>query len=500
MAAKTLMVQGTGSSVGKSMLVTALCRLFHLEGARVAPFKTQNMSNNSAIAKEGGEIGRAQAEQARACGLRPSVDMNPILLKPQSDRRSQVLLIGRPIASVSARGYHRLKPRVVPEARAALDRLRAGFELVILEGAGSPAEINLRRFDIVNMTAASWAQAPVLLVADIDKGGVFASLIGTMELLTEEERRRVKGFVINKFRGDVSILKPGLVELERRTGVPVLGVIPHLSDLRLAQEDSALLETSRSAGGGGKVLVEVLRLPRISNHTDFETLSREPGVSLRYVDQPQANRFPDLLIIPGTKSTMADLRELRRRGLDRYVLRCAAAGAQVAGICGGYQMLGRKLFDPAGAESARRREDGLGLLAVDTRFSSTKATFEVRGTHNPSGADIRGYEIHMGRTTRRGGDALLKIVERQGRRVRDEDGSASLDGNVWGTYVHGLFDSAPFRRQLLKGLRRAKGLSPLAAKSGDQGERALDALARVVGRNLDMKRLRTIVRQGLQAA
>lgn len=491
------MVQGTGSSVGKSMLVTALCRIFRRQGVRVAPFKSQNMSNNSAIAKEGGEIGRAQAEQARACGLRPSVDMNPVLLKPQSDRRSQVVVLGRAIATTSARGYHRLKSRVASQARAALDRLMSEFELLILEGAGSPAEINLRRFDIVNMTAAGWARAPVLLVADIDRGGVFAALVGTMELLNEEERRRVKGFVINKFRGDISILKPGLEELERRTGVPVLGVIPHLGHLKLAQEDSAMLGATRSTGGAGKVLVEVIRLPRISNHTDFEALAREPGVSLRYVDRPEANRFPDLLILPGTKSTMADLRELRRRGLDRYVLRCAAAGAQVAGICGGYQMLGHKLFDPAGAESARRREDGLGLLPVDTRFSSTKATFEVRAHHLPSGVAVRGYEIHMGRTTRRNGDPLFSIVERQGRRVRDEDGSSASSGNVWGTYVHGLFESAGFRRHLLAGLRRTKGLPSSSSSPVEHEEKALDALVMTVRRHLDMRRLRAIVRAGL---
>lgn len=490
------MVQGTGSSVGKSMLVTALCRLFYIEGVRVAPFKTQNMSNNSAIAKEGGEIGRAQAEQARACGLRPSVDMNPILLKPQSDRRSQVVVLGRPIATASAKAYHRLKPRVTPQARAALDRLLSEFELVILEGAGSPAEINLRRFDIVNMTAAEWARAPVLLVADIDKGGVFASLVGTMELLTAEERARVKGFVINKFRGDVSILKPGLDELERRTGVPVLGVIPHIADLKLAQEDSALLEASRPRRDAAKVLVEVLRLPRISNHTDFEVLAREPGVSLQYVDRPQPNHFPDLLIIPGTKSTMADLRELRLRGLDRYVVRCAAAGTQVAGICGGYQMLGRTLLDPAGVES-RRREDGLGLLPVDTRFSSTKETSEVRANHLPSGVSVRGYEIHMGRTTRRNGYPLLAIVERQGRRVRDEDGSSASSGNVWGTYVHGLFESAGFRRHIFAGLRRKKGLPSALSSASEHEEKALDALAMIVRRSLNIRRLRAIVQAGL---
>lgn len=497
MAARTLMVQGTGSSVGKSMLVTALCRLFYSEGVRVAPFKTQNMSNNSAIAREGGEIGRAQAEQARACGLRPSVDMNPVLLKPQSDRRSQVVVLGRSIATASAKAYHRLKPRVAPQARAALGRLLSGFDLVILEGAGSPAEINLRRFDIVNMAAAEWARAPVLLVADIDKGGVFASLVGTMELLTVEERARVKGFVINKFRGDVSILKPGLDELERRTGVPVLGVIPHIADLKLAQEDSALLEAARPGRDAAKVLVEVLRLPRISNHTDFEVLAREPGVSLRYVDRARPNHFPDLLIIPGTKSTMADLRELRLRGLDRYVVRCAAAGTQVAGICGGYQMLGRALLDPAGVESRRRREDGLGLLPVDTRFSSTKATFEVRAKHLPSGVAVRGYEIHTGRTTRLSGEPLLAIVERQGRRVRDEDGSSASSGNVWGTYVHGLFESAGFRRHLFAGLRRAKGLPSASSSPSEHEEKALDALALTVRRHLDMRRLRAIVRAGL---
>lgn len=491
MPGKVIMVQGTGSYVGKSVLATALCRIFKQDGLRVAPFKAQNMANNSYVTKDGGEIGRAQAVQAEACELEPSVLMNPVLLKPTTDVGSQVLVMGKPRAMMQAVEYHAYKPKLLPQVAKALETLRSSHDVVVIEGAGSPAEINLRKADIVNMRIARLAKAPVILVGDIDKGGVFAQLVGTLELLSQEEKRLVCGFVINKFRGDKKILDPGLAFVERKSGKKVLGVIAYLKDCEVAEEDTIPLEKlSRQANGHGKVLVEVIRLPRISNSTDFEPLEREPDVSLRYIAAAPLNSLPDVLILPGSKSTIADLRFLRESGLARYVQKCARAGVEIMGICGGYQMLGRKIFDPKRVEAARCEAEGLGLLESVTVFSPKKLAAQVRAVHIGSGLEIEGYEIHMGCTQGNNGHrAVFKILERHGIPVDALDGASTAEGGVWGTYIHGVFDSPDFRRAFLNRLRTGKGLGPLApVQSGDRLA-GYDRLAAVVRASLDMKRL-----------
>src|SRR4051794_30171826 len=378
------MVQGTASHAGKSTLVTALCRILRQDGLRVAPFKAQNMALNSFVAAEGGEIGRSQALQAEAAGLDPSIDMNPILLKPEGDARSQVVVSGHPIGSMAAGEYQRRKLEFWPTVTAALDRLRNQFDVVVAEGAGSPAEINLKHADLTNMRIARYANAPVLLVGDIDRGGVFAALFGTLELLDPDERALVRGFAINKFRGDRAILAPGLDMLRERTGVPCLGVLPFLRGLDLPEEDSLGLEPTHTdspafADDEQAVDIAVVRLPRIANFDDFAPLQAEPGVRVRYVESGEALGQPDLAIIPGTKTTMADLAWLRESGLADALCRLAASGTPIVGICGGYQMLGRTILDPNGSESSVPSMLGLGLLPVDTVFEPVKRTVQVRG-------------------------------------------------------------------------------------------------------------------------
>jgi len=375
MTARVLMVQGTGSSAGKSLLVAGLCRLFRREGYRVAPFKAQNMALNSAATLDGREIGRAQAVQAEAAGIDPTVEMNPILLKPEEDSRCQVVVLGTPRETLRARDYYRRKGELWEAVTSSLASLRERYDLVLIEGAGSPAEVNLRDNDIVNMRVALHAEAPVLLVGDIDRGGVFASLVGTLDLLQPRERALVKGLVINKFRGDVSLLEPGLRFVEERSGVHVLGVVPYLRDLLISDEDSVVLEGVRP--GSGLLDVAVLRLPRIANFDDFDLLEAEPAVGLRYVADPLKLGRPDLLIIPGSKSTVADLDFLRESGLARAVLALVGSGTPVLGICGGYQMLGNRILDPEGVESGQVETAGLGLLPATTTFAAGKRTTRV---------------------------------------------------------------------------------------------------------------------------
>jgi adenosylcobyric acid synthase len=416
MTAKVLMVQGTSSSVGKSLLVAGLCRLLSQDGYRVAPFKAQNMALNAAVTEEGLEIGRATAVQAEAAGVEPSVDMNPILLKPEGDSRSQIVLMGRPLESLPAHAYYERKQEFWAAVSSALDRLREKYDIVVIEGAGSPAEINLRAGDLVNMRVALHAQAPVLLVGDIDRGGVFASLLGTLMLLTPEERALVKGLVINKFRGDVSLLGSGLQMLEERAGVPVLGVVPYLRDLLISEEDSAGLEAT--SGGSGLLDVAVIRTPRISNFDDFDLLAAEPAVSLRYVTDPMKLGRPDLVILPGSKGTVSDLRFLRETGLASAITALARTGTAILGICGGYQMMGEKILDPDGVESTVVETEGLGLLPAITTFAGEKRTVRVRATVNAgsgpfasaAGEEISAYEIHMGTTVHRG-QAVFQLCE-----------------------------------------------------------------------------------------
>jgi len=499
MTARTIMVQGTASSVGKSIVTAALCRLFHQEGLRVAPFKSQNMALNAFVTESGGEIGRAQAVQAEAARVVPTVDMNPILLKPEGDARSQVIVLGRSIGSLAAAEYHARKPELRDVVAGSLARLRAAHDVVVIEGAGSPAEINLKPRDIVNMFVAELADAPVLLVGDIDRGGVFAAFVGTMELLEPSERARIAAFVVNKFRGDRRLLEPGLDFLRERTGVPILGVLPYLQQLRVADEDSVSLDDRRRAvrAGAGEIEVAVVRLPRISNHDDFQPLEHEPGVVVRFVDDARDVDRADVVILPGTKSTTADLAWLERTGIGAAIVARARRSAFVVGICGGCQMLGIEIADPHRVESDAARAEGLALLRIKTEFSRDKRTTQLRAAAaGPSllargdGERIAGYEIHMGRIERLPGcRGVFAVTERNGRPDDDVDGALSEDGAVVGTMIHGIFENASVRRALLGALRAKRGLpvdaAPRApsppARAGDE----LDRLAAVVRENVD---------------
>lgn len=505
----TLMFQGTSSDVGKSVLTAALCRIFKQDGWKVAPFKSQNMSLNSYVTPDGKEIGRAQGMQADACGIAATTDMNPILLKPKQDMVSQVVVHGKPLRDYNFRAY---RENYLAEAevivRDALNRLRQRYDIVCIEGAGSPAEINLKDRDIVNMRLAGWADAPVVLVADIDRGGVFASIVGTMEILTPEERDRVKGFVINKFRGDVSLLQPGLDWLEQKTGKPVLGVIPYLRNLGLEDEDSASLDAKLSqqrhqAVSSTKLDIVVLRLPRISNFTDFDPLFAESDVSVRYVSSPEEWGKPDAVIIPGSKNTVEDLLFLRESYLAERVIAFAALGGHLIGICAGYQMLGRSLLDPDLVESDKPELAGLDLFPTETVFVGEKRTERIGGTTSMFMLDqaaveaptISGYEIHMGRTR------FLKPVIHPFRiRIHDapnepesyhDDGAISENGRIWGTYIHGILHNDELRRAWLNQIRVSKGWEPVpeAAHYQHLREEAFDRLAQHVREHLDMERI-----------
>ncbi|MCH8990021.1 MAG: cobyric acid synthase, partial [Chloroflexi bacterium] len=420
MAGQVLMVQGTASHVGKSVLVSAFCRIFHQDGFRVAPFKAQNMSNNSYVTAAGGEIGRAQAVQADAAGVEARVEMNPVLLKPEADHIAQVVVMGRPMLSAKAKDYFALKPQLWEAVHTSLDRLREDFDIVIAEGAGSPAEINLKANEIVNMRVARYANAPVLLCGDIDRGGVFAFLVGTLELLEPEEREIIKGFIINKFRGDPSLLTDGITWLEERTGIPVAGLIHFFRDIHIPEEDSVALDDVSATAAQSVLDVAVLQLPHIANFDDFDPLARHPGVGLRYVDSPAQLGRPDFVIIPGTKTTIPDLAWMNERGLSQAVKELHGSGAAVVGICGGYQMLGTKISDPDHIESSIAELDGLGLLPLSTVFQGSKETHRIKGTvieatgllAGASGMPVSGYEIHMGRTVGEGFAAPFRIEDR----------------------------------------------------------------------------------------
>ena len=488
------MVQGTASHVGKSVLVSALCRMFRQDGFRVAPFKAQNMSNNSYVTASGGEIGRAQAVQAEAAGVDARVEMNPVLLKPEADHTSQVVLMGRPILSAGSRDYYNLKPRLWESVSASLDTLRDEFDIVVIEGAGSPAEINLKATEIVNMRVALYAQAPVLLCADIDRGGVFAAIVGTLELLEPEERAIVRGFIINKFRGDVSLLTDGLTWLEERTGTPVVGVVNYYRDIHIPEEDSVALDLPPRHADGSHVLdIAVVQVPHISNFDDFDPLARESSVNLRYVNSPEQLGAPDVVVLPGTKTTIQDLAWMEERGLADAVRNAHRAGSAVIGICGGYQMLGTLIQDPDQVESSRTEIAGLGLLPQSTVFRGHKETHRVRGTvtqntgllSGAKGSPIQGYEIHMGRTFGNGvGPAsspafspAFSIQDRSDGGVAPStatDGALDSTGWVLGTYIHGLFQNSGLRQALLQALARRKGASLPASLSRESKARAMD--------------------------
>jgi adenosylcobyric acid synthase len=436
------MVQGTTSDAGKSALVTALCRLLRRHGVRVAPFKPQNMALNSAVTIDSGEIGRAQAVQAQAAGLAPHTDMNPVLLKPNTDIGAQVIIHGHAVASMDARGYHDFKAVALQAVLTSYRRLRAQYDVVIVEGAGSPAEINLRDRDIANMGFAEAVDCPVILVADIDRGGVFASLVGTLELLSASERARVQGFVINRFRGDSGLLQPGLDWLQTRTGKPVLGVLPYLHGLHLEAEDAIAQTTTHKPSADLRVVAPII--PRISNHTDCDPLRLHPQVDLRFIGADQPIPPADLVILPGSKSVRADLAWLRAQGWDDYLQRHLRYGGKLLGICGGFQMLGEAIHDPHGLEGDPGSSPGLGYLAFETELHPEKQLHRVRGRLQIDGAAISGYEIHAGVSD---GPALGRpLVRLPGR----DDGAMSSDGQILGSYLHGLFDDGAACASLLR--------------------------------------------------
>ena len=501
-----IMVQGTTSNAGKSVLAAALCRCLLQDGFRVAPFKAQNMSLNSFVTRDGLEMGRAQVTQAAACRLEPDARMNPVLLKPSSDTGSQVIVMGRPVANMNVRRYVDYKPEAARAARAAYDELSAGYEVMVLEGAGSPAEINLKADDIVNMAMARHARAHVLLAGDIDRGGVFAALVGTMELLTEAEQSLVAGYVLNKFRGDPSLLDPALAAVTRRTGRPFFGVVPWIHDLGLPEEDSVSFKERGTAGALGadrgtgrddSVDVAWLDLPHISNFTDMDALGLEPDVHLRVVRRARDLGRPDAVILPGSKNVAGDLDHLRASGLEAALLDLfRSGGVEVVGLCGGFQMLGLALADPLGLESSDGRTiRGMGLLPVTTELARDKTLRRVSGTHPDSGLAVAGYEIHHGRTRAEGGvRAAIRLEDgSEGGLVLDADPSSGR-GVVWGTYMHGVFDADAFRRRWLDGLRQRRGLQPLGGVTARYDlEPALNRLADVVRSHLDMPRLYSLL-------
>jgi adenosylcobyric acid synthase len=478
--AQTLMIQGTASSAGKSVITAALCRIFRQDGYRVAPFKAQNMALNSFVTREGGEIGRAQVVQAEAAGIEPTVDMNPVLLKPALGTGCQVIVMGKVFKTVTTENYSTLAPSLLKTVEEALNRLRAEYDIVVIEGAGNPAEINLKDRDIVNMRTAKMADAPVILVGDIDKGGVFASLVGTLELLDEGERRYVKGFIINKFRGDLELLKEGLDILEKRTGKPVLGVVPYFRNIRIAQEDSVYLDERPDSPGNEDLDIAVIRLPHISNYDDFDPFEEE-DCRVRYIAQHFEMGNPHLIILPGTKNTVSDLEYLRHSGLANSILQKAREGIPVVGICGGYQMLGQKILDPLGVDTV-------------TEFIPEKSTRQVKarvisGHGLLSGAErleLTGYEIHMGQTGSQENASAFRITDTPEGATDYGDGMLNESGTVLGTYLHGLFHNREFCRVFLNSLRRRWRLSEdeddITAEKTDE----YDKLAKLVRESLDI--------------
>lgn len=482
--AKYIMFQGTSSHVGKSILTTALCRIFFQQGLCVAPFKAQNMALNSFVTADGLEMGRAQVAQAEAANIPPSAEMNPVLLKPTGNSSSQVIINGKPVGVMSAAEYHQgYSLKAFDAVKDALKKISGEFEIVVIEGAGSPAEVNLRANDIVNMRVAKFLNAPVILVADIDRGGSLAAIVGTLELLEPDERELVKGLVINKFRGDVKLFLPAVEFLEKKTGKPVLGVVPYIEKIGIDDEDSVSLDEKIS--GGGEISVAVIRLNKLSNFTDFESLAGEPDVNLFYAKNPDELNNADLIILPGSKNTSEDLIFLRENNFAEKICDAAKKGTPVIGICGGFQMLGEKLFDPDKTESNHAELDGLKLLPIETTFSREKFTkqvtfsapeFEFAG-EKIFPENLEGYEIHSGVTTNSDGKKII------------------ASKNVLGTYVHGIFDNDNFRRQILNVVRRRKNLPPLEVTRNVKAEKQknYERLAKIVRENLNMELLEKIM-------
>lgn len=498
------MVQGTMSNAGKSLLAAGLCRIFKQDGYKVAPFKSQNMALNSFITEEGLEMGRAQVMQAEAAGIKPSVLMNPILLKPTNDVGSQVIVNGEVLGNMNARDYFKYKHKLIPDIMKAYNQLAEENDIIVIEGAGSPAEINLKQEDIVNMGMARMAKAPVLLVGDIDRGGVFAQLIGTVMLLEEDERAMVKGLIINKFRGDKTILDPGVVMLEEKSRIPVVGVAPYLR-IEVEDEDS-LTERFDARREVGLIDIAVIRVPRISNFTDFNPFESMLGVSLRYVKHVHELKDPDMVILPGTKNTMEDLLWMRESGMEAAVLKLAFRGKVIFGVCGGYQMLGDTLSDPEGVEAGGTM-NGMGLLPMDTVFEKGKTRTRVSGSFGSvdgdlkelSGAVLEGYEIHMGVSTLKEGTKALTSI-RDHAATREEKFDGAYTRHVYGTYVHGVFDKEEVAKAVVKALGRKKGIDTETITGVDFQEfkeSQYDLLAAALREHLDMERIYQILEEGI---
>ncbi len=493
------MVLGTGSDVGKSVTATALCRILRNRGVRVAPFKAQNMSNNSFVTMEGGEIGRAQVAQAEASGLPPSIHMNPVLLKPSSSTGSQVVLQGKVYGRMDAAGYHAFKPELRKAVLDSFNRLSGEYDVIVMEGAGSCCEMNLKDHDLVNFSMAKAAGASCLLLGDIDRGGIFAQLLGSYHLMTRKERQLTAGFLINKFRGDPRLFDSGIEYIEKKCGKPVLGLIPCYNDITIDQEDSVVVQEDRRTLHplrSDAVNIGVLRLPSISNFTDLETIALESGVVLNYLFRPvELDDRYDLLVIPGAKNVMEDAVWLGRSGWKRAVSQFAGRGGRVFGICGGYQLLGRRIIDPYGVESDRSQVRGLGILPAETVLAGDKVVQRVTGTCLMNRKRISGYEIHMGRTriSGQGGSPLLRI-HRPGSGVSWDDGLFVNNGRVLGTYVHGVLDAPGFREELLNSIRREKGLKERRSKRGRLSRfHQYDRLAEHFEEHCDVDRILALV-------
>lgn len=501
---KKIMLQGTASNVGKSILTAGLCRIFKQDGFNVAPFKSQNMALNSFITKEGLEMGRAQVFQAEACNIEPIADMNPILLKPSGNHRCQVIVRGKVRDDISSTEYHNYKPILAKELKTIFSQFSNNYDIVVMEGAGSTAEINLREHDIANMGMAEIADAPVIIVGDIDRGGVFASLAGTMLLLSEEEKKRVKGVIINKFRGRKELLYDGIKMLEDIIKVPVLGVIPY-SDIKIEDEDSVTTKF-KTKMKKNDIHIEIIRTPHMSNFTDFNIFETQDDVSIRYVDYGEALSNPDMVIIPGSKSTIDDLEYIRKSGLEEQIKNLHKSGKLVFGICGGYQILGKKLMDPYHVEGEKEEIDGLGLLDIETTFEREKTTTQVEAKicenmngylHNLSNMMVKGYEIHMGISKiGKHVNSLNNITKKLEQDVDYLEGSVNEKGNVVGTYLHGIFDEIDFTRALLNNIRESKGLEKVdtnvdSFEAFKQGE--YDKLADLLREHLDIKKIYEIM-------
>lgn len=497
--AKTIMIQGTGSGVGKSIIVTALCRIFLQAGYKVAPFKAQNMALNSYVTATGGEIGRAQATQALACKIRPTVDMNPILIKPTRDTKAQIILHGKPIENMSVYEYKNYKARIFPEIKKSFERLDREYEIIVIEGAGSPAEINLKEHDLVNMKIAQFAKAPVILVGDIDRGGVFAWLIGTLNLLSAEERKMVKGFIINKFRGDKRLLRSGINFLEKYTGIKVLGVIPYFHNIKIPEEDSVSVDYAKKVKEtGNQIKICVIYLPHISNFNDFDPLEQEPDVSLTYTRAPTDLENADVIILPGTKNTIEDLNYLKRSGMADKIVSVFKTNSKVTviGICGGYQMLGEKITDEAGIESPIKSIEGLGLLPMTTQIYTKKILSQIRARDLISKSNIIGYEIHHGRSyIAQKAKPMFEIV--YSKTKRKSDGAEVENRRCWGTYIHGVFDNDKFRRYFLNSIRARKKLPMIRKGASYNVDKEIDRLSRLIRRNMNMSLLYEILATGV---